>query len=316
MQVSTTTLEMNAVNEEEFYRRFEEVVPGSHVSDVSDQIGLDIYFERLGMAGLEEMHRYSSDPRLYEFFEFGVFETVEHTKAYIDKLLLRMAGDRKNKTAIYWFVRRKVDDYLIGTAGLVDLHYARRSAEWGYAVDPDLWGTGYILQIQEALKHYAFEVLQLNRVDGITMVENIRTISSLLVTGMKHEGILRHFYCKDGVFHDGWQYGMIRADYIESLKNRKRGGGKFTVDDVVGIVSGVIADEEITVDSSMANVSRWDSLTHMSILVAISETIGITLSPLESSRATSVRAIASLLDARAGAASQNTFVNPATKETF
>ena len=168
-----------------------------------------IYFEHFSMDGLEEMHQYSIDERLYEFFEFDPFKKIDDTKAYIKKILQRMSDQSDEKNAMYWFVRRKSDDRLVGSAGLTNLNYARQSIEWGYGIDPALWGYGYVLKIQEALKKFTFEVLDLNRLNGITMAKNERTIQSLLVCGMVHEGVLRDFYCKNGIYYDGWQYGMV-----------------------------------------------------------------------------------------------------------
>ena len=202
------------IDEKEFYRRFDQIVPGTMCSKHDALISQsEIYFERLSMAGLEEMHRYSLDERLYEFFEFDPFDKIEKTKAYINKLLQRMSGDVRGRSAMYWFVRRKSDGYLVGTACLVGLNYSRKSIEWGYGIDPELWGSGLILKIQEYLKLYVFETLELNRLHGVTMVENHRTISSALAAGMIHEGILRQYYCKNGVYFDAWQYAMLRKDY-------------------------------------------------------------------------------------------------------
>jgi ribosomal-protein-alanine N-acetyltransferase len=284
------------IDSKEFYRRFDQIVPGAMLSeDVRKTSEPEIYFERLSMSGLEEMHRYSADERLYEFFEFDPFDTIEKTKAYIEKLLQRMSGEVHGRNAIYWFVRRKVDGYLVGTACLVELNYARQSIEWGYGVDPELWGSGFILQIQECLKNYVFEILELNRLHGITMVENHRTVSSLLATGMKHEGTLRDFYCINGVYHDAWQYAMLKRDYFKMPGISSLVDSEFSVEDVIGVVSSVLTDETVTPDTSMNNSLGWDSFSHMSIMVAISEKMGVTLSPAEVTFATSVKAITSLI---------------------
>lgn len=285
------------IDEAEFYRRFDQVVPGALVPGIAHgPVETELYFERLSMSGLEEMHRYSVDKRLYEFFEFDPFETIDATRAYIDKLQKRMAADVLKRSAMYWFVRRKQDNYLVGTASLVSLHYDRKSIEWGYGVDPALWGSGYVLQIQEMLKHYVFEVLQLNRLHGITMVTNDRTIASILAAGMKHEGTLRDYYCKKGVFVDGWQYGMVSRDYFFLRDSHPAVKTKHSIEEVVAVVSSVLSEAEITAESDMHNVSSWDSLNHMSIMVAVADKMGVSLSPLDISRATSVKAIAELVN--------------------
>jgi RimJ/RimL family protein N-acetyltransferase/acyl carrier protein len=250
---------------------------------------LDIYFEHFSMDGLEEMHRYSKDERLYEFFEFDPFKEISDTKAYIDKLLQRMSNEAKEHSSMYWFVRRKSDDCLIGTAGLVNLNYGRQSIEWGYGVDPELWGNGYVLQIQEILKYFAFEILELNRLHGITMVTNERTIQTILASGMKHEGILRDFYCKNGVYYDGWQYGMIAKDYDKDKVVSS--SVLVNMNDIISVVSSVLTEEEITVESSMENTFSWDSLNHMVIIIALKNRISIDFSPAEIAGTTSIKKI-------------------------
>jgi RimJ/RimL family protein N-acetyltransferase/acyl carrier protein len=250
---------------------------------------LGIYFEHLSMGGLEEMHKYSKDERLYEFFEFEPFKEIDDTKAYIEKLLQRMSGQSGEKNAMYWFIRRKSDDRLVGTATLLNLNYARQSIEWGYGVDPELWGNGYVLQMQEILKYFVFEVLELNRLHGITMVTNERTIQSILTSSMKHEGVLRDFYCKNGIYYDGWQYGMIAKDYHKS--NVVSSSVLVNMDDIISVISSVLTEEEITDESSIENTFSWDSLNHMAIIIALKEELSIEFKPGEVYIATSVKKI-------------------------
>jgi len=249
----------------------------------------DIYFGHFSMDGLEEMHQYSKDERLYEFFEFDPFKEIGDTKAYIEKLLHRMSDQSGEKDAMYWFVRRKNDDRLIGTAALVNLNYARQSIEWGYGMDPELWGNGYVLQMQEILKYFVFEVLELNRLHGMTMATNERTIQSVMASGMKHEGVLRDFYCKNGIYYDGWQYGMIAKDYHKS--NVVSSSILINTDDIIGVISSVLTEEEITEESSMENTFSWDSLNHMAVIIALKEELSIEFKPDEVSLTTSVKKI-------------------------
>ena len=182
----------------------ETIVPGSDSNET------EIYFEPLSMSGLEEMNAYSIDERLYEFFEFKPFKSIDDTKNYINKLLnKRMSYDGHLKKGMYWFVRHKIDNILIGTASIVNIDYLRKSVEWGYAIDPNFWGKGYILQLQEILKKYIFDKLLFNRIYGNTFVTNKRAISSLISTGMKEEGIARQYYFKDGKYVDSWMYSML-----------------------------------------------------------------------------------------------------------
>jgi acyl carrier protein len=190
---------------------------------------------------------------------------------------------------MYWFVRRKNDNRLVGTATLVNLNYARQSIEWGYGIDPELWGNGYVLQMQEILKYFTFEVLELNRLHGITMVTNERTIQSVLASSMKHEGVLRDFYCKNGIYYDGWQYGMTAKDYHKN--NVISSSVLVNMDDIINVVSSVLTEEEITDESGMDNTFSWDSLNHMAIIIALKNQLSIDFTPVEIASTTSVKNI-------------------------
>jgi RimJ/RimL family protein N-acetyltransferase/acyl carrier protein len=296
---------------DECARRLADILPGTASQELASPLPeWEVYFEILAMSGLEEMHRYSKIPAFYDYLEFEPFCELSQTRGYIEKLLKRMDGEGEDKTAHYWFIRRKADNYLLGTASLVGLDYKRQSVIWGYGVDPELWGGGYILQIQEILKHYVFEVLQLNRLSGITMINNQRTIASLLATGMQHEGTIHEFYNKNGSYIDGWQYSMLRSDYLglktetsvsidESALNLKKSHYPIEPSDIIDIVASVIREENISLDSGMDNVMSWDSLNHMAIMVALHENKGVKLEPAEISRATSIKSIVALLEKRA-----------------
>lgn len=276
------------VSKAAFYSAFSSELPGNSSNSNS------IYFEHLSMDGLEEMHRYSSDPRFYEFFEYGVFSDISETKMYITKLLNRMSDEENSRNAVYWFVRRRSDDFLIGTACLVGLNYPRKSIEWGYGVDPDLWGNGYVLEIQEDLKTYVFETLGLNRLHGITMVNNKRTIESVLASGAKNEGISRDHYCKDGVFIDGWQYSILAKDYFAERVTSKN-EIKVTPKDIITVLTDLLPQESIGMGTSMENTASWDSLTHMNLMIELKERFGIDFAPSDIAKAISVEEIIALI---------------------
>ena len=271
----------------------ETILPGS------DVLESDIYFEPLSMSGLEEMHEYSIDERLYEFFEFKPFETINDTKNYINKLLnKRMSYEGDQKQGMYWFVRRKIDNKLIGTANFVNINYSRKSLEWGYGIDPKLWGKGYILKIQECLKKYVFETLDYNRLHGVTMISNERTISSILSCGMKKEGLLRDYYFKNGNYIDGWMYSMLKSDYIENTIVKEKKDIQFDENQIIEFISTVITEEKIDIDSEMDNTYSWDSLTHLILLTEISNLTGLVFSAGEIANANSVKSIISMIQKR------------------
>ena len=278
------------ITKPQFFKSFTNNLPGA-----STKASGEIYFEHLSMDGLSEMNAYSMDERLYEFFEFDPFRNISETENYLAKLLSRMAPDIEDRTSQYWFVRRTSDGGLIGTACLVGLDYDRRSIELGYGIDPNLWGRGYILQIQEALKEFVFEELKLNRLWGITMSTNRRVIESVCASGFLYEGTARDYYREGEKYIDGWRYAMILSDYVSQATRSKEDKTDISLEQILTVLSSVLEYEIITDESSMENTTSWDSLSHMGIVLALKAELSINLLPSEVAKATSVKNITKLV---------------------
>ena len=279
----------------EFYQRFSTVIPGE--SNLTGSF--DISFTPLSMDGAEEMHRYSIKECFYEHLEIPPFKDFSETIQYIEKLLKRMEGDENSQDSIYWFVRRKSDNYLIGTACLVSLDYGRQSVEWGYGVDPEFWGHGYILQMQEILKDFVFSTLKLNRLHGITMVSNLPTIESVKAAGFLHEGTAKDFYCKNGKFIDGWRYAMSK-----SLFNQLQSANFSSVEInnpeniIFDILKSLFPEDDITLNSTMKDTVGWDSLGHMRVIMSLREKFGFSLTPAEIAKVNSVKSIIEVIESK------------------
>ncbi len=282
------------MNIKKFFEIINNRLPQEVIYEIDNERSL--YYQRLDINGLEEMHNYSTDERFYEFLSYAPFKEIDDTKKYIQKLLSRMEKKNGEQNTIYWFVRKSSDKTLIGTACLVNIDYENRSAEIGYGIDPKYWGQGYINQIIESLKHYCFESLELNRIHGKTHSGNERVIKTVKSLGMKHEGILRSYILDHkNVFHDGWKYSMLKNEYFSFFKNDKKIKKNIDINTILSLVSKILK-EDISVDSDMENTLNWDSLNHMAILLTINDELNIQFSPREVASAISIRKILELIN--------------------
>ena len=282
---------MGILPEVEFYRKLDKVLPGGIYEQARKDPKRRIYFTRISIEGLEEMHAYSIDERLYKYFEFEPFKTISDTEKYLKKLI-DIEGDKiSGRTAIAWFVRRIKDKKLVGTSRLVNLDYNRQSVEWGYGIDPQLWGDGHILEIQEVLKKYIFITLQMNRLFGQTRVDNKPTISSLLATGIKNEGVHRQaLRDSKGVYHDTWMYSLVADEFYENKKylDEKKTKKQINKKTIAEIIAKELNDNSVNENTDMGSISSWDSLSHIRVILTIEKAIGFSLTPKEIAQATSV----------------------------
>ncbi|RLC58485.1 MAG: N-acetyltransferase [Chloroflexi bacterium] len=90
------------------------------------------------------------------------------------------------------FVIETLDGVPIGNIVLVGIDAAHRRAELGIAIgEKEHWGRGYGTDAIRVVLRFAFEVLNLRRVELITDIDNERGIRAYEKCGFVREGVLR-----------------------------------------------------------------------------------------------------------------------------
>jgi len=65
----------------------------------------------------------------------------------------------------------------------------------------------------QALLRFGFEAMDLNRVEATTHTENQRSQGVLAKLGFQKEGLLREYYCRDGLYNDQVQFSLLRREW-------------------------------------------------------------------------------------------------------
>lgn len=124
-----------------------------------------------------------------------------------------------------WYDRRRADPdsvmWAIETAegrlvGNVELRItpAARRAEMGIVVgDKSVWNRGYGTGTVRMVLRYAFEELELNRVDLTTDEANYRAIRCYEKCGFQREGLLRQHRLIDGEFGNTLVMAILRDEW-------------------------------------------------------------------------------------------------------
>jgi len=238
-----------------------------------------------------EIYNYSVDERMYDFFEFAPPSDLHNVRQLVEKWLSRV----ENGNSAYWSIRDTKSRAVIGTAAIINIDSERSSGEWGFGLDPNIWGHGHILKIQESLLKYSFEVLKLNRLFGKTFINNERTKNAVLASGMLYEGTLREFYLKDGTFHDAWIYGMTYSDYLKRASLFESNFKILTDEELLLIIQDSLQNKLVGFHSTMENTRSWDSLRHMSLIMELQQKLNTVFNPIEISTMISVTDIISVI---------------------
>lgn len=102
---------------------------------------------------------------------------------------------------------------LIGTCMLFSINAQCRRAELGYGMARAFWGKGLMHEALVAFLSYAFETMNLNRIEADTNPRNLASVKSLERLGFKKEGHLRERWIVKGEASDSSFYGLLKKDW-------------------------------------------------------------------------------------------------------
>lgn len=107
---------------------------------------------------------------------------------------------------------------LIGAMGLV-IEGKFQKAELGYWIGRPYWGNGYCTEAGQAILHYGFQALNLNRIHAYHFKRNPASGRVMQKLGLKHEGSAPEHVMKWGVFEDVEIYGILRSEWQRARDN-------------------------------------------------------------------------------------------------
>ena len=90
------------------------------------------------------------------------------------------------------------------------------TAEWGFAIASEFWGSGLFVAGAELVVDFAFDVIGVNRLEARAAVENGRGNGALRKIGAVQEGILRKSFLRGGRYLDQSLWAILPDDWYRS----------------------------------------------------------------------------------------------------
>ena len=134
-------------------------------------------------------------------------------RARADQFIARCRQIAEEGTGARLAVDRRSDGVFLGWCSLTRWNPDFRSASMGYCFDEAAWGHGYATEAGRAVLQWAFDTLDLNRVQAETDTRNVASARVLEKLGFVREGTLREDCIVDGEVSDSWVYGLIKREW-------------------------------------------------------------------------------------------------------
>jgi ribosomal-protein-alanine N-acetyltransferase len=135
-------------------------------------------------------------------------------RAEAANLIRKIHADWQRRIILKWGIALRSDDRLIGSITLFNLEFSHRRAEIGYALAREHWGHGYMTEALMALLKYAFEVLELHRIEADVDPRNTASIKTVERLGFQREGYLRERWQVNGEIQDAFFYGLLKQEWV------------------------------------------------------------------------------------------------------
>jgi RimJ/RimL family protein N-acetyltransferase len=146
--------------------------------------------------------------------EIAALETPDEVAASIDR-------DNDSSTAFAFGIRRVPDDALVGKIGLYDIEWANRTAWLGIGIGSRSdWDKGHGSEAMSLVIAYAFDELNLHRLQLTAISYNSRALRTYEKLGFTREGVYREFVERDGKRHDLILYGLLRPEWRQRQGER------------------------------------------------------------------------------------------------
>ena len=181
--------------------------------------GHAIYLRPLTVSDAHDSLQLQKDNRgFFEQFSMVREDSFYTLESQVEKIQ-RHEEKRKNDEEYYFGLFQKENNKLIGTISLFQvMRESLQSAFIGYFLDQHHNGKGYATEAVKALVGYAFEELNLHRIEAGVMPRNMPSQRVLEKAGFHREGIARKNVNINGIWEDHQVLAILNPnDEIEEI---------------------------------------------------------------------------------------------------
>ncbi len=159
---------------------------------------------------VNDINEYASNPRTSQYLLWEKHKSLEYTKRFVDIILARYKIGEYHD----WAIILKENQKMIGTCGFTRIDEENGVAEIGYVLNPVYWGNGYATEAAKKMVDFAFNVLEVNRVEARFIFGNDASMSVMKKIGMKFEGYLREFQLVKGSYRTIGISSILKREYL------------------------------------------------------------------------------------------------------
>jgi RimJ/RimL family protein N-acetyltransferase len=124
----------------------------------------------------------------------------------------------KKDLALSIFYKEANEKILIGTIGLYNIDFRHRRATLRTRLSLEYQGKGLGKEAVIILLTYAFNTLNLQKIESNKFADNLASVKFGIQLGSKQEGRLRRHFFHDGIYKDVLLFGILKEDFFKAIE--------------------------------------------------------------------------------------------------
>ena len=168
-----------------------------------------LILRRIAMSDAKDIFAYSCDEEVARHVLWSAQKSVGEAKDYCRFMMRKYKNDEPSS----WGIIEKSTGRLVGTIGFMDYSEDNASVEVGYSLARWLWNGGYMTEALSRVIDYAFDAMDINRIEAQHELTNPSSGRVMEKCGMRKEGVLRQRLYNKGKYVDVALYAILRCDW-------------------------------------------------------------------------------------------------------
>lgn len=151
---------------------------------------------------------WASDPAVTKYLTWQHHTSIETTKAVLEDWLSHYIDNEYYQ----WAIEVKDIHEPVGSISVVHSYEDVACVEVGYCIGRPWWHKGITSEALDALIHFLFNEVDVNRIEAKHDVRNPNSGKVMLKCGMQYEGTLRQFARNNTGICDVCMYAILKSD--------------------------------------------------------------------------------------------------------
>ena len=167
----------------------------------------------LNMDHVEIYARWHNDPRVRIYGRMILPQTVEEIKKWLEP------KDYRYKRSLDFEIWHNQDEKPIGDCSVFQINWVLAKGLLGLTIgEPEYWGEGIATEATKLLIKYAFEELNLYKLDAFIYEPNIASFRCAEKNGFKRVATLEKDIYVDGKYLNTYLYSLLKEDWFKLQK--------------------------------------------------------------------------------------------------